>query len=65
MPKIKTHRGAAKRFKRTASGKLKRYRASKSHLLTGKSAKRMRPLRKGSVVHPADAKRMNKLVPYL
>jgi len=65
MPKMKTSRGAAKRFKKTASGKLKRYRASKSHLLTGKSAKRMRPLRKGSVVHPADAKRMRKLVPYL
>jgi large subunit ribosomal protein L35 len=65
MPKMKTSRGAAKRFKRTASGKLKRYRASKSHLLTGKSAKRMRPLRKSAVVDPADAKRMRKLVPYL
>jgi len=65
MPKMKTSRGAAKRFKRTASGKLKRYHATKSHLLTGKSAKRMRPLRKGTLVHPADAKRMKKLVPYL
>ena len=65
MPKMKTSRGAAKRFKRTASGKLKRYHATKSHLLTGKSPKRMRQLRKGTVVHPADAKRMKKLVPYL
>jgi large subunit ribosomal protein L35 len=62
---MKTSRGAAKRFKKTASGKLKRYRASKSHLLTGKSAKRMRSLRKSTLVHPADAKRMKKLVPYL
>ena len=65
MPKMKTSRGAAKRFKKTASGKLKRYHASKSHLLTGKSAKRMRSLRKSVLVHPADAKRMKKLVPYL
>jgi len=65
MPKMKTSRGAAKRFKKTASGKLKRYHASKSHLLTGKSAKRMRSLRKSTLVHPADAKRMKKLVPYL
>jgi len=65
MPKMKTNRGAAKRFKRTGSGKLRRQRSSKSHLLTGKSAKRMRPLRKGALVHPADVKRMKVLVPYL
>ena len=65
MPKMKTNRGAAKRFKRTGSGKLRRHRSSKSHLLTGKSAKRMRPLRKGTQIHPADVKRMKVLVPYL
>ncbi len=65
MPKMKTLRGAAKRFKRTASGKLKRFKASKSHLLTGKASSRMRPLRQSVVVHPADAKRMARLVPYL
>ena len=65
MPKMKTNRGAAKRFKSTGTGKLRRHRASKSHLLTGKSAKRMRPLRKGVLVHPSDQARMKKLVPYL
>lgn len=65
MPKMKTNRGAAKRFKVTGTGKLRRAHSSKSHLLTGKSGKRMRPLRKETVVHPADAKRMKILVPYL
>jgi large subunit ribosomal protein L35 len=62
---MKSKRGASKRFKKTATGKLRRHRASKSHLLTGKSAKRMRPLRKGTQIHPADVKRMKVLVPYL
>ena len=65
MPKMKTSKGAAKRFKRTGSGKLKRFKASKSHLLTGKPARRMRPLRKSTLVHPADARRIARLVPYL
>ena len=65
MPKMKSKRGASKRFKKTATGKLRRHRASKSHLLTGKSAKRMRPLRKVTQIHPADVKRMKVLVPYL
>ncbi len=65
MPKMKTLKGAAKRFKRTASGKLKRFKATKSHLLTGKPTRRTRPLRQGTLVHPADAKRMRRLVPYL
>lgn len=64
MPKMKTNRGAAKRFKTTGTGKVRRYRASKSHLLTGKAARRMRPLRKGTLVHPADVKRMKVLIPY-
>ncbi|MBI4571735.1 MAG: 50S ribosomal protein L35 [candidate division NC10 bacterium] len=64
MPKMKSNRGAAKRFKMTGTGKLRRAHSSKSHLLTGKSPKRMRPLRKGTSVHPADAKRMKILIPY-
>jgi large subunit ribosomal protein L35 len=50
MPKIKTHRGAAKRFKVTGTGKIKRSRAYKSHLLTGKSSKRTRRLRTATTV---------------
>jgi len=65
MPKMKTSRGAAKRFKRTGTGKLKRFKSGKSHLLTGKPARRTRPLRKSTLVHPADAKRIARLVPYL
>ncbi len=64
MPKMKSNRGAVKRFKTTGTGKLRRAHSSKSHLLTGKSAKRMRPLRKGTLVHPSDAKRMKILIPY-
>lgn len=56
MPKLKTHRGAAKRIKRTASGKFTRHKAYKSHILTKKSTKRKRKLRKGVVVSTADAK---------
>jgi large subunit ribosomal protein L35 len=63
MPKMKTNRGAAKRFTTTGTGKLRRARSSKSHLLTGKPGRRMRPLRKAALVHPADAKRMRVLVP--
>jgi large subunit ribosomal protein L35 len=65
MPKMKSNRGAAKRFRITGTGKLRRARSSKSHLLTGKSGKRMRPLRKSILVDPADAKRMKVLVPYI
>jgi len=56
MPKLKTHRGAAKRVKRTASGKLKRHKAYKSHILTKKSTKRKRGLRKATVISKADEK---------
>ncbi len=65
MPKMKSNKGAVKRFKRTGTGKLRRAHSSKSHLLTGKSGKRMRPLRKGTLVDPADLKRMRILVPYI
>ena len=50
MPKMKTHRGATKRFKITGSGKVKRYKANKSHILTKKSPKRKRRLRRPSLV---------------
>ncbi|MGQ9557498.1 MAG: 50S ribosomal protein L35 [Desulfurispora sp.] len=65
MPKIKTHRGAAKRFKKTASGKFKRNHAFHSHILGKKTAKRKRNLRKSTVVHEADAARLRTLLPYL
>lgn len=65
MPKLKTHRGAAKRFKVTGSGKIKRYRAYKSHLLTGKPAKRMRKLRQGCLVPEVQHDNIKKLLPYM
>lgn len=65
MPKMKTHRGAAKRFKKTGSGKLKRAKAYKGHLLTSKSPKTKRNLRKASLVSSSQEKAMKKLLPYL
>lgn len=65
MPKIKTHRGAAKRLKVTGTGKIKRRSGFKSHLLTGKPAKRTRRLRKTSLVAETDYVRMKRLLPYL
>lgn len=65
MPKIKTHRGAAKRFKLTKNGKVKRSKAFKSHILTKKSAKRKRHLRKGTVLTAADQKRIREIIPYM
>lgn len=62
MPKMKTHRGAAKRFKKTASGKLKRWHAMHSHILTKKSPKRKRNLRSSTLVSKADEKRMKRLL---
>jgi len=64
MPKMKTHRGAAKRLKKTGTGKLKRMRANKSHILTKKSQKRKRRLRKPDLVAKPDAKRLHKILPY-
>lgn len=64
MPKIKTNRSAAKRFKKTASGKIKRNKAYHSHILTKKSAKRKRNLRKPCLVSPADERKINQLIPY-
>jgi large subunit ribosomal protein L35 len=62
--KTKTHRGAAKRFKKTASGKIKRAKAYASHLLGGKSPKRKRQLRKSTLVSEAENKRISRLIPY-
>lgn len=65
MPKMKTHRGAAKRFKRTGSGKIVRARSNKQHILTKKASKRKRHLRKSAVVSSVDAKRVKQMVPSL
>lgn len=64
MPKMKTHRGAAKRFKKTGSGKLRRFKAYKSHLTAKKSQKRVRSLRKATLVSSGDYKRIKTLLPY-
>lgn len=64
MPKMKTHRGAAKRFKKTGTGKLRRYKAYKSHKTGKKSPKRVRNLRKGAIVSKSDYKRIKNLLPY-
>jgi large subunit ribosomal protein L35 len=62
MRKQKTHRAAAKRFRKTGSGKLKRRKAYKSHILAKKSRKRKRNLRKGTLIAPADMRRMKRLL---
>jgi large subunit ribosomal protein L35 len=63
MPKLKSHRGAAKRFKKTASGKFKRSKAYKSHILTKKTTKRKRGLDMPTLVSPADHKRVARMLP--
>lgn len=63
MPKLKTHRGAAKRFRKTASGKFKRAHAFTSHILTKKSAKRKRNLRKNALIAAADQKKISRMLP--
>ncbi len=64
MPKIKTNKGALKRFKRTGGGRLLRSKAFASHILTKKSSKRKRNLRKSTLVDKTDAKRVARLLPY-
>ncbi|HZJ57985.1 MAG TPA: 50S ribosomal protein L35 [Clostridia bacterium] len=64
MPKIKTHRGAAKRFSLTKSGRVKRAKAYKSHILTKKTTKRKRNLRKGAYIAAAEEKNIRRLIPY-
>lgn len=65
MPKMKTNRSAAKRFRKTASGKIRRKKAFKNHILTHKSSKRKRHLKKGESLEKGDEKRMKVLLPYL
>ena len=65
MPKIKTHRGAAKRFKKTGTGKIKRSKAYRRHILTKKSPKTKRSLRKATIAADSNAKVIKKLLPYL
>ena len=64
MPKLKTHRGAAKRFKKTGTGKIMRGRAFKRHLLSGKTTRQKRHLSGIFEVSPADGKRLNRMLPY-
>jgi large subunit ribosomal protein L35 len=62
MPKIKTHRGAAKRFKLTGKGKIRRRRANSSHLLLSKTTKRKRRLRQSTLADPTNVKRLHRLI---
>ena len=64
MPKLKTHRGAAKRFRSTKSGKFKRSKAYKSHILTKKSTKRKRKLDTPTLISSADQKKVERMLPY-
>ena len=64
MQKLKTKRAAAKRFKKTGTGQLRRMKAYKSHILTKKSTKRKRNLRKATITDPTNAKVMKKILPY-
>jgi large subunit ribosomal protein L35 len=64
VPKIKTHRGAAKRFRKTGTGKFKRTHAYTSHILTKKSAKRKRNLRKNALVAKSDQRNVKRMLPY-
>ena len=63
MPKLKTHRGAAKRFRKTATGKIARSKAFKQHILTSKSSKRKRKLRASATVSAADMPRLSRMLP--
>lgn len=65
MPKVKTSRAAAKRFKKTGTGQLKRMKAYKSHILTKKSQKRKRNLRKSTITDATNVKSVKKILPYL
>jgi large subunit ribosomal protein L35 len=65
MPKIRTNRAAAKRFKKTGTGKFVRAKAFKSHILTKKSPKRKRALRRDTVVSAVSAKALKRMMPYL
>jgi large subunit ribosomal protein L35 len=65
MPKMKTHKGAAKRFRATAGGRLKRNQPGHRHILTSKSRKRKRQMRLPDYISPAEEKAIKRLLPYL
>ncbi len=65
MPKLKTHRGAAKRFVLTGTGKVKRRKAYASHILTPKTTKRKRNLRKATILDKTNEREIKRLIPYL
>jgi large subunit ribosomal protein L35 len=65
MPKMKTNRGAAKRFKKTASGGYKRAQSHRRHILTKKSTKRKRHLRSGELIHDSDVQSIRRMLPYV
>ena len=64
MPKLKTNRSAAKRFSKTGRGKIRRNKAYSSHILTSKTTKRKRKLRKRGLISASDAARVERLIPY-
>ena len=64
MPKLKTHKGAAKRFKKTGSGKVKRSHAFLRHILTSKAKKRKKKLRSSVLVSDADTPKVKRMIPY-
>jgi large subunit ribosomal protein L35 len=64
MPKLKTHKGAAKRFKKTATGKVKRGHSHLRHILTSKSHKRKKKLGAPVLVSPADTPKVKRMIPY-
>ncbi|MGR0481702.1 50S ribosomal protein L35 [Candidatus Electronema sp. JM] len=65
MPKMKTHRGAAKRFKLSATGKVRYGKAFGSHIMTSKSTKRKRRMRQNGVLDAVDTKNVRRMLPYL
>ena len=64
MPKLKTHRGAAKRFNKTGTGKIRRSKALKQHILTSKTTKRKRKMRGTTIVDATDTPRLRLMIPY-
>ena len=64
MPKLKTHSGAAKRFKKTGTGKIKRGHSMKRHILTSKATKRKRQLDTDTILDKADQKKIERMIPY-
>ena len=64
MPKLKTHKGAAKRFKKTGTGKILRGQTKKRHILTSKGTKRKRKLRHGALVSDGDHAKVARMIPY-